>query len=723
MNVNQSQSSLPTGGLEGLAPAISLFPNGNAKTVTPVERHQAATILLVDDELVTRTLVSHQLTVANYNVLTAENGYQAMKLALKSKPDLILMDISMPVVDGFLALRMIRQLYDNASLPIIMMTANCEDNQVAECFESGASDYLSKPIQPASLLARIEAQLNLKKAQRALKESEERYVLASHGTRDGIWDWNLETGAVYLSPRWLAMVGVDDPNWFAHGSSWLELVLDEDRDRVRSDLEAHLCGETKHFETELRMPDQSGGFRWMLCRGLAVRNDEGIATRIAGSLTDITEGKVADALTRLPNRTLFHDRVARCVEQYKRNEARSFAILYIDVNDFKLINDSLGHDAGDEFLIQISERLSSTLRYGDSVLARLGGDEFGVLLEGVHSLDSALKTAERIQERIKTPFEVSSREILGCISIGVAIISPENDSVDSIIRQADTAMYYAKKHSENGICAFEERMQQESSARLEIGSQLKNATRRDELSLNYQPIVEVETMTTAGFEALVRWHNPVLGFISPADFIPIAEANGMIIEIGKWVLDTACLQVAKWNQLSDRKIVVSVNVSVRQLIGSEFINHVEAALKDSGILASQLKLEVTESLLMQKPEEMIALLRQLQEIGVKTGIDDFGTGYSSLAYLHQMPLNVLKIDRSFVTDLAESGKHQAIVRSIVGLARNLELEVIAEGVETEAQALYLQGLRCDYFQGYRFSRPVPTEQTAEMIAFDWSTIR
>ena len=728
MNVDQTQPGFPVGA-RNESPLFCASVKSNRQLAGQASRtgqsssvKHSATLLIVDDELVTRKIVSHQLEASNYKVLLAENGHQAMKMVLNEKPDLVLMDISMPVMNGFVALRMMRQVYDSAELPVIMMTSSAEESQVAECFESGANDYISKPIQPAGMLARIQAQIKLKQAQHALRESEQRYALASHGTRDGIWDWNLETGEVYLSPRWLAMVGVDDPNWVAEGSSWLELVFDEDRERVRADLEAHLCGETSHFESELRMPDGSGGFRWMLCRGLAVRDDNNITTRIAGSLTDITEGKVADALTGLPNRTLFHDRAVRCFNQYRQNRSRTFGILYIDVNEFKLVNDSLGHDVGDEYLIQISERLSSALRHDGAVLARLGGDEFGILLEGVSSINEAMVVAERIQQKIKAPFTVSSREILGRISVGVAVVSRKNQSVDCVIRQADTAMYYAKQYSENGICAFEERMQQESTNRLEIGGQLKNAIRRDELSLNFQPLIDTAAMTTAGYEALLRWDHPVHGRISPAEFIPIAEANGMIVEIGKWVLEKACLQVAKWNQTTDRQMVVSVNVSIRQLNGTGFLENVEQALEVSGILPSQLKLEVTESLLMQKPEEMIELLCTLQSMGVTTGIDDFGTGYSSLAYLHQMPLNVLKIDRSFVTDLADSVKHQAIIRSIVGLARNLGLQVIAEGVETKTQADFLRDLHCEFFQGFLYSPAVSADDATAMIDFDWFTI-
>lgn len=679
------------------------------------------TVLVVDDEIVSRSLLSHQLEHAGYHTRVAEDGRQALDAIRVHEIDVVLMDISMPVMDGFATLRMIRQMHKPNELPVIMMTASEASEQVVECFNEGANDYVSKPVELGVVLVRIEAQLILKRTQDELRESEQRYALASQGTRDGIWDWNLESGDIYLSPRWLDMVGIADPDWKAHGTSWLDLVYHEDRDRVRADLESHLCGDTSHFETEMRMPDQNGGFRWMLCRGLAVRNPEGMATRIAGSLTDITEGKVADALTRLPNRTLFHDRVRRCVEQFKRNPSRKFAIMYMDVDDFKLINDTLGHDIGDEFLIELAARLEGGLRKSEAVLARLGGDEFGVLLENIQHIEEAVEIATRLLERIRIPFKIANREILSQGSFGVVAVSTKNASVDQLIRQADAAMYHAKKYSESRICVFDERMLSASNLRLELGAELKNAIRRDELSLSFQPIVDVESQRTAGFEALARWHHPIHGDVPPDQFIPLAESNGMIIEIGSWVLHQACQQVAVWNETTQREIIISVNVSVRQLSVPGFIETVQSAITASGIQPSQLKLEVTESMLMQSPDEMIRLLQQLKMMGVTTGIDDFGTGYSSLAYLHQMPLNVLKIDRSFITGVAESDKHQAIVRSIIALARSLELEVIAEGIETEEQAEFLRSLGCDYFQGYHYSRPVRPERATGMLDVNWSS--
>lgn len=677
------------------------------------------TILVVDDEIVTRQILKHQLTAAGYRVIEACDGREALAIAFSTPVDLVLMDVSMPKLNGMQAIRLMRQAFTQAALPVVMMTS-CEGRQqIIEAFENGANDYIAKPIDHQITLARIQAQLVLKKAQQALKESEERYALAAQGTNDGLWDWNLVTGQLYFSPRWCEMLGQTDPNWNPQGDQWLELVHHEDRRRVTSDLEAHLLGETKHFETEVRMLSAPNTFRWMLFRGLAVKDADGIACRIAGSLTDITEGKVADALTGLPNRTLFRDRLTRCVEQLSRNPARKFAVLYLDVDNFKLINDSIGHDTGDEFLVAFARRLDAGLRKSDAILARLGGDEFAIVIENIRGSGDAIAVAKRLHERLKAPFPVGGREILTRASIGIVIAADQNETAEQLLRKADTAMYHAKRQSTLPYCVFSQEMLVEQSTRLLLGSELRYAIRRDELNLVYQPLIDLRTRRTTGFEALLRWNHPVHGAVSPVDFIPIAESNGLIVDIGKWVLEQACLQAARWNHDNDQPVIVSVNVSIRQLASDGFVETVRNTIAASGLDPKLLKLEVTESLLMQNPDETITLLERLRSAGVTIAIDDFGTGYSSLSYLHRMPLDVLKIDRSFVSEMLQSQKHMAIIRTIVALAESLQLQIIAEGIETDNQLLQLQGLGCHLGQGYWFSKPVDAIKASAMLDRNW----
>lgn len=674
-------------------------------------------VLVVDDEVVSRKLLTVDLESSGYTVATAVDGAEAIDAVSHGTFDLVLMDINMPRLDGFMALRLIRQMDREQALPVIMMTADANAQQISRCFENGANDYLAKPVTKAELIARVDAQLRFVKAKEDLRESEQRYALATNGTREGIWDWNLRTGELYLSKRWHEIVGTVD--WKPEGRGWLSLVHHDDRSRVQADLESHLCGEVPFFESELRMADHEGDLRWMLCRGIAVRDSSGMATRIAGSLSDITEGKVADALTGLPNRILFNDRASRCIEQYRRNSCRLFAILYLDLNDFKLINDSLGHSAGDEFLVEVANRLQRGVRKCDAILARLGGDEFGILVENIKSVNDALIVAKRIEKSLAPPIRVAHQEVLPQCSIGIAMIDSVKTTTDELIRKADTAMYEAKQSSTTQICVFDKQMQLASAAKLKISSELHHAIDRNEFQLYFQPIIDVQKMVTAGFEALARWDHPAHGRIPPSEFIPLAESNGVIIEMGKWILREACQHVATWNSVCDFKPMVSVNVSIRQLSGRQFISEVRECIDKAGISPAQLKLEVTESLLMRNPDETIAILNELRDIGVTTSIDDFGTGYSSLAYLHQMPLDVLKIDRSFVQHLQNSSKHQAIVRSIMMLASSLDLRVIAEGIETAEQAAYLSGLGCDYFQGFHFSRPVNAAETLRLLECQW----
>ncbi|XZE55224.1 GGDEF/EAL domain-containing response regulator [Planctomycetaceae bacterium SH139] len=699
-----------------------LAPIDHALVRTAADTKYKEQILVVDDEQVTRLRLNHILSGVGYKVLEACNGRDALEIVKSTSIDLVLMDICMPVLDGFRTLRLLRQMHSMADLPVVMMTASDRSAQILEAFEDGASDYVSKPIDGQVAIARIRNQLLAKNAQRQLRESEERYALAARGTNDGMWDWNLATGELYLSPRWRSMLSIESPDFNPTGSQWMELIHFEDRRRVSKDLELHLLGETSHFETELRMCDSNGGYRWMLCRGLAVRDSEGTACRIAGSLTDITEGKVADGLTGLPNRILLRDRIQRCIEQLSRRTGAGFALIYMDMDDFKLINDNLGHDSGDEFLVGIARRLETTLRKSDAVIARLGGDEFAVLLENVHTINEAIAVAERMHEKLNQPFAVAEREMLTRASMGIVLATsaePQDITAEILLSRADAAMYEAKKQSDVPYCVFREEMIRENAMRLELGGELRSAIMRDELSLYYQPIVGVAERAIVGFEALLRWHHPVHGNIPPSDFILIAEANGLIVEIGAWVLETACRQANQWRTEYQRDLMISVNVSVRQLACQDFAEMVAQTLAKTGLPPQLLKLEVTESLLMQDPENTIEILNRLRESGVTIGIDDFGTGYSSLSYLHQMPLDILKIDQSFVIRLEESEKHLAIICSIIALAKSLGLKVIAEGVETESQLLRLQEVGCHMMQGYYLARPQPAEIACDFIVKSW----
>ena len=645
---------------------------------------------------------------------------------------MVILSLGAADAEGIEAIRSIRRIHSASILPIIVVSASEDPETAVKAFEAGANDILRQPLQPTIASARIKTHFTIAASQRHLRDSEERYALVTRGSNDGVWDWNLVTGHVYVSPRWREMLAIEDPNWCPVKDNWMNLVHEEDREGVYEDLERHFRGDVPHFETEMRMRVGRDSFRWMLCRGLAVRDSHGIAYRMAGSLSDITEGKVADALTGLPNRSLFRDRVDRCIDQYKRRSDRTFAVMYLDIDGFKKVNDQLGHEAGDQFLIQIARRLEESLRTSEVIVARIGGDEFAVLIENLSGLNDAVTVANRIDCKMRLPFPIDGREILSRASIGIAM-PPHMDAdlidddanvlaVDAelLLSHADTAMYIAKQQTECAHSVFDKSMSVENAKTLELGGELRHAIVRNQLSLRYQAIVGVVgDMRTVGFEALLRWHHPVHGEVPPFRFIPIAESNGLIVEIGHWVLGEACRQAVAWRQQHGCDVMVSVNVSLRQLTHDNFVPSVIDVLHETGLDPKLLKLEVTESFVMENPARTIELLHRLRAAGITIGIDDFGTGYSSLAYLHQMPLDILKIDRSFVSSMLESKKHVAIIRSVLALAESLDLHVIAEGVETVEQLQRLRELGCQMVQGYLFSKPILADDAAALIDRQW----
>lgn len=689
--------------------AISHSDSAAESHSTTTPRHDVPRILVVDDEPLNRAILEHIVQANGYEVVHATNGQEALCIAIDEPIDLVLLDISMPILGGLQVVRLLRQLYDSMELPVIMVTSADDNSQLVSAFRNGANDYINKPVEPDVVLVRIEAQLKL-------RDSEERYALASRGTNDGLWDWNLVSNDVYFSERWKTMLGMEPTDNIQSFSQWVDVMHPEDVMRVQDDLETHLCGESEHFETELRLSHRKAGYRWMLCRGLAVRDKSGSAVRIAGSLTDITDAKVADALTGLPNRLLFQDRVQRCLEQARRYPSRKFAVMYLDIDKFKMINDNFGHEAGDRFLVEFARRLEMAVRSCDSAIARLGGDEFAVLVEGTKNSRDAERVAVRIIEVLEAPFEIAGNEFFTAASIGIAEFSDRVENADALLREADTAMYYAKQNAHVPFKSFTPELNAESLARLELGSELRRAIERDELVLHYQPIVDAQSGMLAGFEALIRWDSTKFGMVMPSRFIPLAEETGLIVSIGEWVLKEACETISRLATNGKKSPMISVNVSTRQMTSDGFVERVLEILDSIDLAPERLKLEVTESAVMRDPEQSIERLNVLRNHGVTIGLDDFGTGYSSLAYLHHLPLKILKIDRSFVAEMVNSTTSLAIVKTIVRLADSLDLDVIAEGVETDEQLQILKDFGCQYVQGFYLSRPLPESEIPQIIA-------
>ena len=581
-----------------------------------------------------------------------------------------------------------------------------------------------------------------RRAETELSESQERYMLATRGANDGIWDWDLRKNSFYFSPRWKQMLGYDEMEIGDAPEEWFSRIHPDDYEKVQLDLNAHLQGVTSHFESEHRMLHKDGQYRWMLTRGLAVRSIDlskagptsapqvGPAYRMAGSQTDITARKKAeeqllhdafhDALTNLPNRALFMDRLGRAMERFSRRPENAYAVLFLDLDRFKVINDSLGHSMGDQLLLELAGRLSNTLRSSDTA-ARLGGDEFVILLEDIDSTDAALKVARRLRGMLVQPFDLNGRDAVVTASIGIVLSSAEYVSPEEVLRDADIALYRAKALGKDRAIVFDASLRKHAVDRLEQEGELRAALERGEFWLEYQPIHTLMDDCLTGFEALLRWNSPSRGRIPPADFIPLAEETGLIIPIGEWVLRTACHQLRAWQLAYPQNppLTINVNISGVQFAHPALHSLVVEVLEETGLEPSCLRLEITESVFMENASQANQILARLRDLGVQIHIDDFGTGYSSLAYLQNYPISSIKIDRSFISRIGANGETNGgaeIVKTILALARDLGMQAVAEGVETEAQAEKLKALKCLYGQGFWIARPADPAQIEATLA-------
>lgn len=684
-------------------------------------------VLLVEDDLVDRFAFDRYVRKEglHYRYEMAASCREALEILSRSEFDVILTDYHLGDGSALDILQM------ELEAPVVVITGAGHEEIAVQAMRAGAFDYLTKDVERRYLRmveVTIEnarrhqlARRREKQLQQALAESEERYALAAAGANDGLWDWDLRSGHLYLSPRWKSTLGYGEPEVEAKVAAWQELVHDEDLPLLRAQLDAHIAGQTPHFENEHRIRAKSGEWRWVQVRGLAVRDPAGRAYRFAGSQRDVTDRRQAeeqlahsalhDALTGLPNRVLFMDRLESSLRRMKRRADRSFAVVFLDLDRFKVINDSLGHLAGDHLLRSLAERLGHCLRVGDT-FARLGGDEFGLLLEEVEKVEEALEVADRIQNALGAPFDLEGHEVFSGASLGIAMSAPSYEKAEDLLRDADTAMYQAKALGRTRKVVFRPDMHQSALARLHIESELRRAIERRELRVHYQPLVDLRKGLLRGFEALVRWQHPERGLIYPGEFLSIAQEAGLTTAMGALVLEEACRTLKSWHDevpASARYISVSVNLDGQQLSSPDLMDQVTAALGKSGLEPKYLRLEITEDLLVQQPERAKEILAGLRQQGVRIYLDDFGIGYSSLSQLQHFPIDVLKVDRSFVQRMNQDESAREIVRTILQLASNLGLETLAEGIEKQAHLDALVGLGCRYGQGYLFAPPLPPE--------------
>ena len=564
-------------------------------------------------------------------------------------------------------------------------------------------------------------------AERSLRISEERYALAARGANDGLWDWDLATSRFYTSPRWHSMLGIAAEETRSTPDDWFIRTHADDVTTLRAALDAHLRGQSAHFEQEFRMRHADQSDRWMQARGLAVVDKIGKPYRFAGSMTDITDRKLAERqllfdafhsrLTGLPNRALLIDRINQQAQLWQKGGESDVIVLILDLDHFRHINETLGQAIGDQVLISLARNLEPALR-PDDTLAHLGEDEFAVLRFAAGDVRGQLEQLlGAIYKVLSVPIAIEDRDFEMTASIGYVFLSQSaGESGDELLRDANLALYKAKTTGRNKAEPFEAAMHATAVKRFDLEADLRRAIAKGgELELFYQPIIDIQNDRMHGYEALLRWRHPTRGLVSPIDFIPLAEDTGLIVEIGRRCILEAARQIQAWTPPGGGKPPqVAVNVSGRQFAAEGLLDDIENALRITEIPPGSLKVEVTESLVMDNPERTVDLLKRIMAIGCKVSIDDFGTGYSSLSHLHRFPFNTLKIDRSFIVRMADTKEGYEIVRVIASMAKVLERDVVAEGVEDQSSVTMLRDMGVEFVQGYVFSKPLPV---AEATAF------
>lgn len=562
----------------------------------------------------------------------------------------------------------------------------------------------------------------LELANRAIAQSEQRYELAVRGARDGIWDWDIRRNILYLSPRFKEILGYEDhqiradlESWYAHTHPEdlpsLELALD-----IQANVECPLL-------LEYRMLHADGSIVWVVLQGTVVFED-GVPVRAAGSLSDITYRKLVetelrrrathDALTGLPNRSLLNDRLDQAIVRSRRGKGLEVAVLLLDIDHFKTINDGLGHRVGDQLLVKIADRLQGLVRDVDSV-ARFGGDEFVVVMPDLRDREVAVATAVEILEVLRSPVALQDQTIVVTPSIGITFLRDSATSSEDLLREADTAMYRAKFKGRSRYELFDDSMQAQAVDRLNIEAGLRQALAHGELELHYQPLIALESYEVVGAEALIRWAHPQRGLLLPAQFLAIAEASGLIVPISEWVLQEACRSAAQWRGRLPHPVRISINVPPQFLVSPDFASTIRHALKQHDLPATALGIEIVESSVIEMRAAVTENLAELRELGVTVAIDDFGTGYSALSYLHQLRVDYLKIDRAFIRGVGEDANSTAICQTILDMARAVRIESVAEGVETQGQVDFLAREGCTMIQGYFLSRPLTADDFVRFV--------
>lgn len=700
------------------------------------DENAAHHILVVDDDPLQRLLLIEFLVANGFTASEADNGRNALEAFTERLPDLVLLDVMMPELDGYAACTQMRQIPGSSYVPIVVLTGLDDADSVDRAYEVGATDFVTKPINFSLLNHRLRYVLRASHAMRQLEGSERRLTASQRIAQVGHWDWHINGANYTWSPQARQILGVDEDQPLGDLDAFCEIVHPADRQAVQAWFTDTCQGQSTASITH-RLQFANEEIKHVRLMAEPVHAETGEVSRLYGVMQDITELRQAenrvrelaftDTVTGLPNRAFFHERLAHTIGMARRN-GRRMALLFLDLDDFKRINDTLGHEIGDRVLKDVAERLHHSIRETDVAgrplgespgsrddLARLGGDEFTLLLTEIGDASDAAVVARRILDSARRPITVDSYEIFVTISIGIAVYPNDGDDIDSLLRNADLAMYFSKRHGKNRYQFFDVHMNETAQRKMKMENRLRQALDTDALSLAYQPQLDMRNGEICGLEALLRWDDPMLGAVSPMDLIPLAEDTGLIMPVGEWVLRKACTQAKAWLDAGLPIQRVAVNVSVTQLVQPEFPGRVRLILGETGLPPEILELEVTESLLVKDADATIRTLSALKDIGVLLAIDDFGTGYSNLGYLKSYPIDRLKIDRMFVQEVNSDPENAAIASAVIAMADSLRLRVIAEGVETPEQKYFFEQRQCDEIQGFLFSRPLSVEEVPEML--------
>jgi len=688
-------------------------------------------VLVVDDDRSIRLSMRATLEDENFIVEEAANGDQALQLFQEHQPELVLLDVVMPGLDGFETCRRLRGMQGGDVVPIMMVTGLEDLGSIEKAFDAGATDFITKPLNWSLLRYRLRYMLRAGQALRDVHRTQERLEQAQQIASLGYWEFDLVQQKVRCSEAAGKILGLEQPSELSYWSQLWQTLHPMDKPETFRTLQ-HALGRQAPYQVDFRI-QTADGERHIRHQGDFLPK-VGNPDLLLGTVQDVSQIRTVeqqlrylayfDSLTGLSNRSFLRERLEEIV-LHARGSREKFALLVLDLDRFNRINDTFGHSLGDRLLKEVASRLqgcvaelaeNNPLGCQVNALCRLGGDEFCLLVTELKQPQQAAQLANLLLDALTPTLQLGSVEVCITASVGISLFPADGDNVDALLKNADAAMYHAKAKGRNNYQFSCDDMNTKMADRVAMETELHNALALHQLQLHYQPLMNLASGQVVGFEALLRWQHPQLGSVPPARFIPIAEESGLIIPIGDWVINTACRQAQTWRRNEFKDFRVAINLSSRQFYQPNLVAVVSKALSEAGIPPQCLELELTESMLMEREEENLNALRQLRELGVKLAIDDFGTGYSSLSYLSTFPINTLKIDRSFISRLEGNASNKAIIRAIIAMGHSLELTIVGEGVETQNQKELLELLGCDEAQGYLFARPQPAREVTAFLS-------